>query len=318
MKHPRHFLASSVAASLLALAGCGEILLPAPSPAIYVTTGTPSQILAFPTNSNGNPSPVSSITLPNSLAAGYIAGDSAGNLYITTPSDVREYPANATGAASPSRVIPADTTTTIANITGFTADSAGNIYVSEFNAGIAIFSSTANGSVAPARFIRVGPSSGLIFPEALAADSAGNLYVANFNQANQGTIAVFGPTATGDVAPTRILNVTTTGMTVDHSGNLFTTAPDGIAIFDSQARGNAAPIRTIHGTATGFARFTGGIAVDSKANIYVVTWGTLLYNQIPVSPTILQFAATASGNTAPTNTFTPAIWTPAIPVLAVH
>jgi hypothetical protein len=107
-------------------------------------------------------------------------------------------------------------------------------------------------------------------------------------------------------------------MTVDRSGNLFTTAYDGIAVFDPHATGNAVPIRTIHGTATGFARFTGGIATDSNANIYVVTWGTLLYNQIPVSPTILQFAASASGNTAPTNTFTPAIWTPAIPVLAVH
>ena len=292
-----------------------------PPPAIYVTTGTPSQILAFSSNANGNPSPVSAITLPSGFAAGYIAGDSAGNLYVSTSSDIREYPAGATGSAAPTRILPADATTTIANITGFTADSAdsaGNIYVSEFNAGIAIFPSTANGSVAPTRFIQVGASSGLMFPEALATDSAGNLYVANFTRSGQGSVFVFGPTANGDVAPARILNVATTGMAVDRSGNLFTTANGGIAVFGPQASGNAAPIRTIRGTDTGFARFTGGIALDADANIYVVTWGTLLYNALPVTPTILQFSSSASGNTAPNNAFTPATWIPSIPVLVVH
>jgi hypothetical protein len=319
MRHQRPiFIISAIAASSLALTGCGELIHSVPPPAIYVTTGTPSQILAFSSNVNGNPSPVSAITLPSGFAAGYIAGDTAGNLYVSTSSDIREYPAGATGSAAPTRILPADATTTIANITGFTADSAGNLYVSEFNAGIAIFSGTANGSVAPARFIRVGGSSGLMFPEALATDSAGNLYVANFSQSGQGSVFVFGPTANGDVAPARILNVATTGMAVDRSGNLFTTANGGIAVFGPQASGNATPIRTIRGTDTGFARFTGGIALDADANIYVVTWGTLLYNALPVTPTILQFSASASGNTAPTNAFTPTTWTPAIPVLAVH
>ena len=319
MVHPRPIFTLSIAsAAILGLAGCGEIIGPAPvagPPAIYVTTASPSQILAFSSGTSGDPSPLNTVALPAGAGAGYIADDHSGNLYVTTSSDIRVYAAGATGSASPARILPADATTTIANITGFAADAAGGIYVSEFNAGIAIFSGQANGSVAPTRYILPGLS-GLVFPEALATDAAGNLYVVNVHSNWQSSILVFAPTATGNVAPIRELNVSANGIAVDSSGNLYATIGGAIEVFAPGASGNDAPIRTISSSATGSARLTGGIALDSAGNLYVVGWGTLALNSLPATPTILQFAATA--NDAPTHTFTPSGWTPAIPVLVVH
>jgi len=313
---PRPILAL---ASTLIIAGCGDITQKILPPAIYVTTGSPSQILAFSSSAPGTPSPLNTVALPAGVVAGYIAGDPSGNLYVTTSSDVRVYPAGATGPATPARVLPAGPTTTIANITGFTADASGSIYVSEFNAGIAIFTGHANGSVAPSRYILPGLS-GLEFPEALATDSAGNLYVVNVHSNWQSTILVFAPGATGDVAPLRTLNVSANGIAVDSAGNLYATVNaagnTAIEVFAPGAAGNDAPIRTISTQATGLARLTGGIALDAAGDIYVVAWGTLAMNSLPATPTILEFSASA--NTAASASFTPAAWTPAIPVLVVH
>lgn len=316
MDHPRPILALPFAlAATLGIAGCGEIIEKIPQPAIYVTSGFPSQILAFSSGTPGSPSPLNTVTLPSGVVAGYIADDPSGNLYVTTSSDVRVYAAGATGPASPARLIPAGTATTIADVTGLTADASGNIYVSESNAGIAIFTGQASGSVAPSRFILPGLS-GLDSPQALATDSAGNLYVVNVQPNSQSAILVFAPGATGDVAPLRVLNVPANGIAVDSAGNLYATVNDAIEVFAPGASGNDAPIRTISNQATGSARLTGGIALDATGNIYVVAWGTLPTNSLPATPTILEFSASASA--APSHTFTPDAWTPAVPVLVVH
>src|ERR1039458_1111862 len=59
---------------------CGEIIRTIPPPAIYVTSGSPSQILAFSSGAPGSPSPLNTVALPAGAVAGYIAGDPSGNL----------------------------------------------------------------------------------------------------------------------------------------------------------------------------------------------------------------------------------------------
>ena len=87
--------------------------------------------------------------------------------------------------------------------------------------GIDVFSNTANGSVAPTRIIPLGGATTLSIAQYIAVDSLGNIYVSNLNSNAQFTVAVFGPTANGNVAPDHILNQFASGLAVDGSNNLY-------------------------------------------------------------------------------------------------
>jgi hypothetical protein len=288
------------------------------SATIYVGSGTtaPAKVLAFPGNSTGNPSPSSTITLPTLDVPISFATDPAGNIYLGTYLDVREYAAGSSGTATPLRTIPIGATTGIAYPNGVAADAIGNVYVADFpSSSILIFSPTTNRAVAPYRTLS-GALTGLTFPYQIAVDGTGNLYVLNL--ATPASVLVFGPKANGNVAPDRVLNVLAIGMTVDSSGDIYTVGPAGIDIFASGASGNATPIRTLSSEALGYGVPTSGIGVDASGNIYIATQGSLLNNVIPPWPTILVFSPTASGDTLPTNSFTPSAWTPGLMTLAVH
>ena len=110
----------------------------------------------------------------------------------------------------------------------------------------------------------------------LATDSAGNLYVTS---------------ATGSLS----------GQTVTYTGTIL--------VFGPGASGNVAPIRTIAGSATGLTRVS-GIKVDAVGNIYVLT-STSSGMLSSANPSVLKFSATATGNVAPTSTFTSSAWTSA-------
>jgi hypothetical protein len=324
MKHAYSPIALAIASAfILALTACSPVTTITQSgpvgavPAtIYVDSGlaAPAQVLAFLGNSTGNPSPSSTITLSALDIPISIATDPAGNLYLGTYTGIREYAAGSSGTATPVRTIPINSTTGIAYPNGVAADAAGNLYVADFpSSSILIFSPTANGSVAPSRTLS-GALTGLTFPYQIAVDGADNLYVLNL--AAPASILIFGPKANGNVAPDRSLSVLAIGMTVDSAGDIYTAGPAGIEVFASGASGNATPVRTISSKATGYAAYTSGIALDSSGNIYIASQGTLLNNVIPPWPTIMVFSATSSGDTLPTNSFTPTSWTPGLMTLA--
>ncbi len=306
-----------VSASLLALAGCGTNTIgggstttnsPYSASTLYVVSGaTTSQVLAYQSGATGTPAAKSFITLPSGTVAQYLALDPSANLYVATTTDVREYTVGASGTASPTRTLPLNATTTLANMpTGIAADASGNIYVSESGTGVAVFSATATGSVAPTRFIS-GANTTLVDPFQLAVDGSGNLYVMNFIAAGNVDIVEFAPTANGNVAPLRTLNVGVLGFTINSAGSIYAVTTSGVDIFAPGASGTPTPTQTISSQATGEAVLTGGIGVDSQGNIYLVTWGTLLNGLIPSSPSIQQYSNT-SGTITLTNTFTPNSW----------
>ncbi len=337
-----------IAGVVVALVGCGgsgggqqsPAPTPTPTPAVvnvYViqepaTFGSGSaSILQFPATSSGSVSATTTLTAPMNTSFEYLATDGSGNLYVSTsvPStagDVRVYAAGATGAATPTRTLPGGSTTMIGAVQGLAASAAGEIFVSEDSGGVAAFSATANGSVAPSRYIlgavqMGGGLSTLISANDVAADSSDNLYIANEGAPGLMPVAVFAPTATGNVAPARTLGGAATtislvsGMTTDSAGNLYiaggtvafsgTTAvyTGSILEFASGATGNAAPMRTITGASTTLGRL-GGIKLDAAGNIYVVS-----VPSTGSTPTVLKFASTATGNVAPTSSFTSPAWT---------
>lgn len=318
--------------------GGGGSTPPPPTAVVHVyviqnpaTFGSGSgSILQFPATSTGSVSPSSSITAPANTWFDYVATDGSGNVYTGTQSmttnDVREYTAGSTGAATPTRTLPEDVTTMIGALQGLAASASGEIFVSEDSGAVAGFSATANGSVAPAQYIvgadeQGGGLSTLVSANDVTVDGSGNLYVANEGAPGLMPIVVFGPTATGNVAPLRSIGgaLTTiagiTGMTADAAGNLYVASETAvftgnspvytgsILVFGPGATGNVAPIRTISGASTTLGRL-GGIKLDSAGNVYVVSesgTGTDL--------TVVKFAAAATGNVAPVSSFSSTEWT---------
>ena len=247
---------SAASASLLALAGCGSNTVGSGNTGtsaytgakVYLVSSTaPSSVLVYPSGTANTPNATSFITLPSGTVAQYMALDPAADVYVTTSTDVREYATGASGTATPTRTLLLNSTTTLNTMpTGLAADASGNIYVSEATAGaVAIFSGSATGSVAPTRFI-AGANTTLVNPFQLAVDSAGNLYVMNFIAAGQVDIVEFGPTANGNVAPLRTLNVNVIGFTVNPAGSVYAATQSGVQVFAPGASGNSYAHRNDH------------------------------------------------------------------------
>jgi hypothetical protein len=362
MSSPRHFSASHgleesmrkigslsllalVSASILTTTGCynrhGFVIVNQQNnrTALFVlenstaTPATPPQVLEFPGNATGAPSPANTVTFAATATATAtaIATDDFGDVYIADSTDLREYAPNAFNSNStnptPIVTIPANSTTTVGSITALAVDFFGNIYAAEQNGNIVVFSETANGSVAPIRTLTAGGLTTLVSPTALTIDNNGNLYVLDSNQAiaGQDTIDVFAPNANGNVAPIRTLTGASiglvSGIATDPENNLYTANNlngGSISIYTPGATGNATARFTINGSSTTLGNLF-GIAVDQFFNIYVVTDGTPNNNVIPPNPTILKFSSTANGNVAPVSSFTSTAWSSTSPlVLAVN
>jgi hypothetical protein len=314
------------------LVGCGggsgskivpPPIMPTVTPSVYVIqnpatfggTGTP-EILQFRQTASGAVSPSATITGPAGANFIYLGADGSGNVYTATDTaaggDVLEYAAGASGAAKAIRDIPYSSTlltiTEFSAIQGLSVNSAGAILISTDFGGVATFSPTANGNVAPEYFIlgAFQPDGGLSNLSSAnngVWDSAGNVYVDNEFTNVDGGVVIFAPGATGNVAPSGVLNDGANGMAIDSSNNLYLTGGDAIGVFAPGSVGNAKPIRVISGNLTQIG-IASGIALDSTGNIYVVST-----TETGTNPTVLKFAAGASGNAAPVSSFTSTAWT---------
>jgi autotransporter family porin len=301
-------------------------------------------ILQFSATGTGNITTTGTITAPANTFFGAVTTDGAGNVYagyqgLASPGAFLEYAAGATGSPTPLRTLPSDTTTKLALVNAAATNAAGESFFAEDSGGVAVFSANATGSVPPSRYILGASQTGgglstLIVAGAIAADSSDNIYVVNEGAPGLMPIVVFGPTATGNVAPVRTIGGPLTllsvglvgGVATDSAGNLYVTTntitgsganavySGSILVFAPAASGNVAPTRSISGALTLLVRAS-GIQVDSVGNIFVTSTSSTGTN-----PAVLKFSATASGNVAPTSSFTSTAWTNPDPgvSLAVH
>ncbi len=249
---------------------------------------SPSSVLQFLRSANGMVAPSSTITGPTNVVFSALTVDAAGNLYVAgqtigttaaTGSEILVYAPGATAKAPPSRIIAGAAT------------------------GMQSLPSTSVSS--------------------MALDTASNLYVATdvevgsgpSNRVYQG-IAVFPPTASGNIAPTKSIAGDATGIfspaqiALDSAANIYVAnsavqGPASILVFNSGATANASPVSTLGGDKTNIY-FPRGVALDTAGNIYVAS---LALNPPPGSalggtPSILEFAVGATGNVAPIRTIT--------------
>jgi hypothetical protein len=156
-------------------------------------------------------------------------------------------------------------------------------------------------------------------PVGLAVDSANNLYVVN-SGLNKGpaSIAVYAPTANGNVAPIRTIadsveNKKTqlnspVGIALDAAEKIYVTndgsigfgGVDSITVYAPGSNGNIAPIAIITGAHTQL-KLPQGLAVDSDGKIYVANDGNSQEDSPPADPadSVTIYAAGSNGNVAP-------------------
>jgi hypothetical protein len=265
-------------------------------------------VIIFPTTTTG----YLGDEVPNwEIAGSRVSLDGAGNLYVLTDKHI--------GVISPytpllteSRSLPVGPGTKIPTVKDMAVSQKGELFISDGN-GIAVFGETANGLADPVRYILGnsqpgGGTSTAIIPGLIAVDASDNLYVQNTADSS---IAVFGPTATGNAIPSRTIagplagltsDEQIVGVTTDSTGNLYvlcnclqagTNKTElGVFEFGPTANGNVSPIRYVTTAGMNSTNYPGtGVAVDSTGTIYV-SGGTAIF----------EFSATASGDVMPTNT----------------
>jgi len=249
-------------------------------------------ISVYPPGSSGMPAPSSVITgLPN----GGIALDSSGNIYVafTDQSNqgrqtIEAYSLNSSGKTTLFATIAGPSTGLVGN-TSIALDHGGDIYVAEdtkidgIPPSIAVFASGSNGDVAPTGLI-TGSKTLLDRPGPIALDSQGNIYVANFSDTKPTFIAVYPSGSNGNIAPSALIQGTTTygdfpgALALDSTGNLYVAnySFSNVKVYPPGSTGNAVPSAIIGGGTTTDMASTGGIAVDSSGKIYIL--GNVLSN----------------------------------------
>ena len=290
----------------------------------------PASILEFSESFNGSVSPAATIVdTVNPSVFNDLSSDGSGNIYVAalyaTPSasdTFRAYVPGTTGVSASLRsVTAAAAAPSIGATEAMVAGPTGEIYVAGQFGGVQVYSATAAGASTPTRtiygYLMGGATlSTLLEPYALAADAADNIYVLNRVGVSGGAtvtspIVVFGPTANGNVTPTRLIGGPLTtlaspgGITVDSAGNIWVTnngtTGSSILEFAPGASGNVAPILTIAGSLTTLGTLH-GIKLDVSGSVLVVSGGY-------PTPSVIRFAARASGNVAPILTITSPAWT---------
>ena len=264
-------------------------------------------ITAYAAGASGNSAPIATIAGANTgLAAPTgIAFDASGRLYVANGANVNSpagqiliYAAGASGNVAPIDSI-AGSNTGLYGSTWLAFDSAGNLYVTNYNWTSATFSITvygpgAHGNSAPIHTI-TGSKTGLSGLAGIALDGAGNLYAAN---SGANSVTVYAAGATGNAVPTVTIQGGNTDLVEpatiarDAAGKLYVVSSLAarITVYAAGATGNATPTATIEADAR--PSFVGdwGIARDLMGKLYVTS---------PGNNTVTVYSAGATGHATP-------------------
>jgi hypothetical protein len=185
---------------------------------LYVC-GADNTISVFSPTANGNIAPIRVISGSATLLSNpyRIAVDAIGNIYVGNGEAgigrILIFPAGATGNVTPSILTGA--ATSLGNAFGLAVDSAGNLYVISHPVGtttgvfgILEFAPGAIGNVAPTKTI-AGNATGIFEQTGIAVDALGSIFVVGSDNVTfVPKVAVFPPTASGNIAPATIIQST--------------------------------------------------------------------------------------------------------------
>ncbi|HTA40209.1 MAG TPA: hypothetical protein VK760_14090 [Candidatus Acidoferrales bacterium] len=185
-------------------------------------------IFVWKAGATGNAHPIRTIVGPatglHSTAGS--AFDSGGKLFVSTGynDSIEVFAAAADGNVAPLRKI-AGANTGLSYVPNIAIDATDNVWaVNESNDSITEYAHTASGNAAPLVTIK-GSKTKLDDPYGIAVDAAGYIYAGNCPQnvttpPAVGSILVFAPGATGNVAPIQVIK----------GSNAYLTCVDGVAV----------------------------------------------------------------------------------------
>jgi hypothetical protein len=344
MRDVSGFVFAGMAAGCLGLlAGCSSPVRGGPAvplasggaSAVYVSQpaldlGVTGTVTQYPASGNGVASPTEALATPFTQADSYVATDPSGQLYLGIQtgesSEVLVFSSGASGSASPARTI-VGSAASFSEPGPLAVDAASQLYVVDPAGSISVFSNTADRAATPVRLIQGSLTrlADATVPSAISVDGAGNIYVAlESTSANVAdwTILVFSPSATGNVAPARIITVSnpcsldnSIEVALDAKGNFYAACFEGdastILEFALSAPAVATPVKTIAGAATGLEGVL-ALSVDSVGNLYALS-----YTQ-STGLSVLGFGPSSSGNIAPAIQFKSGSMTSIFPQLALR
>jgi sugar lactone lactonase YvrE len=310
---------------------------------IYVTNSGAEEnsIGVFSAGANGNVAPSVTIESPTSiLSPSAVAIDSKGQIYVangggqdnppTGSNSITMYPPGSYANVKELAIISADDNSDKPGISfpeAIAVDARGRIYVADNygivnNGRVAVFAPDSKGNLAPIATItgpKTGDKTGVNNPVGLGFDPAGDLYVLNANGGpdNDGSVTVYPPDASGNVAPKEIIAngakdkltqfQSPAGMALDSAGNIYVTnnGKDTVTVYAAGKFGDVAPVKIISGSHTGLNK-PHGIGVDSDGKIYVANDGSGDADDDSGDSegvdTVTVYAAGSSGDIAPTAT----------------
>ena len=255
-----------------------------------------------------------------------LATDASGNVYTIDKSGtngsytVNEYAAGTVSTGTAAAETMHTFTSTAINLApiGLKVDESGNIYVTLTGGTVLRFAASSSGAVSPSATI-TGVAG------AMATDQSGNLYVTvpvSLTDGHQ-AIAVYSSGYASAAVPLRTILPATelyiTSLAVDASGNVYAAGKDSsnniqVAVFAAGSTGTTTAMRVITGASTHLIA-PWQIQVDGAGNIYV---GDSASGATGSMVMLYQFAATASGNTAPSNTIATSATYASTTAMAIH
>lgn len=207
------------------------------------------------------------------LSPGGVALNKAGDVFVTNQGmygRVVELPA---GASTPT-VLPF---TGLYQPQGLAVDSAGAVYVADFNNRVVKLAAGSNNQA-------VLPFTGLSYPEGVAVDPQGGVYVAD--RGNSRVVKLAPGSSAQTVLPFADLK-NPDGVAVDTAGNVYVADTDNNRVLELPAGATAQTVLPFTGVSVPW-----GIAVDSSGSVYVTEHGTSRVLKLPAgsnTPTELKF-----------------------------
>jgi hypothetical protein len=192
---------------------------------VYVTDAEASSVFIFPPGATGDTAPGSVIAGSNTglIQPAGIALDHSNRIFVAdfSASSVDEFAPGASGNVAPASTPIAGSSTGLFSPLGIAVDKNEYVYVANpGEANVLVYTANSAGNSPPTRTIG-GSNTGLVFPSGVAVDGAGYIYVSDTNAGSGGSVFVFAPNATGNVAPLQTITGTNTTLT----------QPRGIAVF---------------------------------------------------------------------------------------
>jgi len=315
----------SAVPSTLAAGGASKVFV-----AQLTATGTKSGVIAqYAADGSNMATPAATLLAQASTTNSYAVVDAAGQFYAGVQADLPEilvFAVGTQGTGIAARTILGGTGS-FTKPGPLAVDSAAQLYVADPGGSIAVFAPDATGAAIPVRRIQGNMTqlSARGVASALAVDGqTGTLRVAMDSTSYTSpawTVLEFAATATGNVAPARVITVANPcslnnafHTALDRNGNFYVAcveeAESVLLVHALTGQDVTTPSRTISGQATGLASVL-AMSADKVGNLYVLN-----YSQ-NVGLNVEAFGASGAGNVAPAIQFPATSMTSIFPQIAV-